>query len=209
MLTRLAGKHPVKPLEVLNTALEPVKMYARSTSRSYTTHTPMNRLVDATPPESLTARQLAVYVDQAVGGNDGARTSARSLLLQWRDNHAAVLPVLQGNSLLTEIVPLAAYVRDVAAAGVAAIDGQMTPEAYEKAAALLDTDGKRKPALATQRSCIAIMGQYNRRRTTVRRQCAEPRYLEELVPVIVEPVRKLVESAKPSSASLGSRRRAG
>lgn len=201
MLQRLAGKHSVKPLEVLSTALEPVKMYARSTSRAYTTATPMNRLVDSIPPESLTARQFANLINEAIGGNAGARLTARSMLEQWRDNHKAVLPILQSNPLLTEIVPLATMVRDIAAAGLDALDG--------KPAKLMAGDGKRVPPLVTQRTCAAILMQYGRRRTTVRRQCAEPRYLEELVPVILEPVRRLVDSATASNASRDSRRRAG
>ena len=44
--------------------------------------------------------------------------------------------------------------------------------------------------------------QYGRRRSTVARQCAEPRYLAEVVPVIVEPVRKLVESVRPENAPI-------
>ncbi len=196
MLTRLAGRQPVKPLEVLATALEPVKMYARSTSRQYTTLTPMNRMVDATPPESLTARQLAQSVEAALRGDAAARQTARSMLSTWRDNHKAVLPVLQGNPLLTEIVPLATYVYDVASVGLQALDGQTSPEWQEKASKLLDTEGRRVPTLATQRACMAVMSQYNRRRATVRRQCGDARYLEELIPVIVEPVRKLVDSAR-------------
>lgn len=207
MLNHLAGKHPIEPLITLTNALEPVKMYARSTSRAYTTVTPMKRLVDATPPESLPARSFTQTVDAILGGNAEARKTAQTMLLQWRDNHAKVLPILQSNPLLTEIVPEADYVRDVASAGLQALKARETSarlslEDYTRFAKLLSTDGKRNPPVATRAACTSVLMQYGRRRSTVARQCAEPRYLAEVVPVIVEPVRKLVESVRPENAPI-------
>ncbi|MBC7924752.1 MAG: family 20 glycosylhydrolase [Bryobacteraceae bacterium] len=215
MLQALAGRRPAAPLEILSDALEPVKMYARSTSRSYTTATPMNRLVDATPPESSYARALTGAVDKALSGDTTARVAAQALLTRLRDNHAAVLPILQSNPVLLEVLPLGAYVREVAGVGVDALEYAQRnvtppPEWRARAAKLLASEGKTVPSLVTQRHCIALMSQYGRRRSRLRRQCAQPRFVQELIPVIVEPVSRLVDALSlPSAAARKPRRSRG
>jgi hexosaminidase len=59
MLEQLAGRSGVFPLLSLAEAVEPVKGYARARARAYETTTPLNRFVDAVPPESDTARTFA------------------------------------------------------------------------------------------------------------------------------------------------------
>jgi hexosaminidase len=103
MRQRLAGDLPVQPLDVFASVLEPVKGYSRHAER-YNIFTPFNRLVDAIPPESDTARQFRVDVDKWLGIPQPSRESTmmRAQLTLWAENVEKVRPMLQTNSLLTE-----------------------------------------------------------------------------------------------------------
>jgi hypothetical protein len=101
MLTAIAGPH-APALRVVSDALEPVKWYTRlfagfpfplastppdrcAGDRRYTTATPLDRLVDATPPESETARRLQALIPAAVDEPDGpAGDQLAALAAAWR-----------------------------------------------------------------------------------------------------------------------------
>ena len=123
----------------LDDLLEPVKEYSREKTRVYTSLTPLNRLVDATPPESNAAREFAHLAD-----NPGAnRDEIRKQLTLWRDNKAQVVPLIERSALLEEALPLAEDVSALAAAGLQALDylesGRPAPQAWVKdQQALLD-----------------------------------------------------------------------
>src|SRR5262249_12459618 len=97
MLQRLAG--PATPeefaaLKTLAEVLEPVKNYTRGETEPYTaiTTTPLNRVVDAVPPESDVARRFDDKVSAFLGGSCRDAVIAASLRVQltkWRDNDAA------------------------------------------------------------------------------------------------------------------------
>lgn len=103
MRQRLAGTFPYKPLDEFDSVLEPVKGYSRHAER-YQTNTPLNRLVDATAPESNAAREFRDAVDQFLAGPKTEEAAGRlqKQLAQWLDAVAAVRPSLKENSLLME-----------------------------------------------------------------------------------------------------------
>lgn len=118
MLARLVNLNSPARLEVLDHLLEPVKEYSREGARNYTSFTPLNRLVDATLPESDAAREFAALVDQ-LGSH---KSKIREQLRLWGDNKDQVLPQMQASALLQEDIPLAEDVAALAAAGLEAMD---------------------------------------------------------------------------------------
>jgi hexosaminidase len=143
MLERLVGMESTKNLKVLDSLLEPVKFYERGEARPYTSFTPLNRLVDATRPESDAAREFARLVENARANRD----SIRKQLVLWRDSQAELLPQMQRSALLQEAMPLAQDVAALAAAGLQALEymesGKQAPEAWIKdQQALMDRAAK-------------------------------------------------------------------
>jgi hexosaminidase len=118
MLERLAGDADPAPLFVLDQALEPLNCDFRRQARHYTFLTPLNRLVDATPPESDPAREFGALAAKWETNLPGLR----SRLALWRDNRTRVVPLLSSSALLQEAVPLADEVSAVANAGLEALD---------------------------------------------------------------------------------------
>jgi len=124
MLKRLAGKHPCAPLKVLGDIVEPVKHYTRPNTKEYTQMTPLNRLVDAARPESLEAREFRILVDEMLSSApryDKNRYIIEAHLKKWRDNHVLLLPLCESSFLLKEILPLSKEVKDLAEAGLRAL----------------------------------------------------------------------------------------
>jgi hexosaminidase len=130
MLGRLVGATPRPSLEILSGLLEPVKDYSRGEMRQYTSFTPLNRLVDATRPESDAAREFAKLAEDLKPN----RQQIRKLLTLWRDSQTELLPILQRTSLAQEAVPLAQGVAALSKAGLEALDymeaGRRAPEAW-------------------------------------------------------------------------------
>jgi hexosaminidase len=139
MLERLTDGISVATLKTLADVLEPVKFYARGDARQDTSQTPLNRLVDATRPESDATRKFAALVDHL----DSNRDKIRKQLVIWRDNQAELIPLMWRSALLQEAVPLAEDVSALAVAGLEALDyleaGKRAPEAWaSEKVALLD-----------------------------------------------------------------------
>jgi hexosaminidase len=125
MLQRLAAEHPVESLKVLADIVEPVKFYIRPNTHEYTQMTPLNRLVDAARPESNRARQFRNMVNEML--DDALAYSKnkeiiREWLVEWRDNDAALRPVLEDSFLLKEIIPLSKDAALLAESGLEALD---------------------------------------------------------------------------------------
>ncbi|WP_198977725.1 beta-N-acetylhexosaminidase [Hymenobacter sp. BT523] len=125
LLKQLAGSANVAPLRTLAEVLEPVKEYKRHfQGYTYTTATPLNRLVDAAPAESETARRFGVLVDSVVAatGSAAGRSSAtarqvatlRTQLLRWQANDVLLQPQLLLNPSLREYGPLSTNLAAVA-----------------------------------------------------------------------------------------------
>ena len=125
MLQRLAGNHAVEPVRILSDVLEPVKFYTRGGTREYASFTPLNRLVDATRPESDAARRFGRAVDRALGSKSELQALAPQLRRQldvWRDNAARLKPILDDSFLLKEAAPLSEALSALAATGLQALD---------------------------------------------------------------------------------------
>jgi hexosaminidase len=139
MLKRLTGKHPIDPLKVLADIVEPVKYYTRPGTKEYTQQTPLNRLVDAAGPESLKAREFRILVDEmllSAPRYNKNRYIIEARLKEWRDNHTLLLPICESSYLLNEISPLSQEVKDLAEAGLRALQyleqDQAPPEKWLK-----------------------------------------------------------------------------
>jgi hexosaminidase len=140
MLQRLAG--PATPeefaaLKTLAAVVEPVKDYTRGETAPYQaiTTTPLNRVVDAVPPESDVARHFDEVVDAFLGGScrDGnLATRLRAQLTMWRDNDAALQSVALKSSFVKEVAPISQDLSTVAGIGLSALD------AIEKGAPVAD-----------------------------------------------------------------------
>jgi hexosaminidase len=123
MQERLAGSHPVEPLTILASVLEPIKGYKRHSARDYSSLTPYNRLVDSIAPESRASREFRDAVGRFVA-DPKADAADGDLILRdltlWKNNISQVMPVLESNSLLAENIPVAKAVTDLSAAGLEA-----------------------------------------------------------------------------------------
>jgi hexosaminidase len=130
LLDRLAGPNGGKTLEVLASVVEPVKGYTRehmamAARVPLTSADPLNRLVDAVPPESEAARKFGEDVDALIASrfSDGARESRmRSLLRVWQSNDRQLQPQLGRSFLLEELSALSEQLAKVASVGLAALD---------------------------------------------------------------------------------------
>jgi len=155
LLDRLADGLPLPPLEALSDVLEPVKGYQRPATGRYTSLIPLNRLVDATRPESLTARRFGRAVDRVVADPAGAveeRQYVAEQLALWRSLPGALYPHLQERALLAEAEPLVGDLAGLAEVGEAALKALTTgtrldPAEAEAARAKVQAAGRPKAEL--------------------------------------------------------------
>jgi len=141
MLRRIAGGDDTSAVRTLADVVEPVKEYARSdlAVTEPTAMTPLNRLVDAARPESLTARHFAGLVDALISGQTkpGVEPQVRTLLVRWRDNDAGIQSAAMQSFLVSEVVPLSQDLSALGAAGLEALDyldrGEPAPESWKAA----------------------------------------------------------------------------
>jgi hexosaminidase len=124
MLERLAGNENLAALKVLASVVEPPKEYAREELRSYDLYTPLNRMVDAAPAESDTARIFSELATRIASGRGTPADfkQAREWLTLWRDNDATLQPQLPQSELTAELAPLSRNLNEAAAIGLLALD---------------------------------------------------------------------------------------
>ncbi len=123
MLRRLSGYSAPAALQVLASAVQPPRDYAREGLKPYDAFSPLNRLVDAVPPESDRAREFNEITTRIAGGKavpEDWQKAYRWLVL-WRDNDAALEPSLVKSALTVELVPLSHNVSQTAAIGLLAL----------------------------------------------------------------------------------------
>jgi hypothetical protein len=87
--------------------------------------TPLIRLVDAARPESDKAREFRKMVDGYLADAPEFKANRDTIgewLRLWRDNHAALEPVLAESPLLNEIIPLSQDVAALAELGMEALE---------------------------------------------------------------------------------------
>ena len=124
MLQRMSGNPDPAHLRVLAAVVQPPQGYVRGGRGSYTAFTPLNRLVDAVPPESETARKFHDLAQQIAAGKATAQQwqQARQWLTLWRDNDAQLQPMLVQSELTEQLVPVSHTLNQVAAIGLQALD---------------------------------------------------------------------------------------
>jgi hexosaminidase len=126
MLRRIANSEDITSLKTLADVVEPVKEYKRGelAATEPSSLTPLNRLVDAARPESETARQFSLTVDDFLAGNNKPQNEGelRRLLTLWRDNDAALKPLVSQSFFLAEVSPLSVQLSGLGAAGLDSLD---------------------------------------------------------------------------------------
>jgi hexosaminidase len=124
MLQRMSGESNPEPLKDLAAVVQPPEGYAREELKDYDSSTPLNRLVDAVPPESETARKFSDLAKLIALGKASPQQwlEVRNCLVLWRDNDAKLQPLLEGSELTAELVPVSQTLSQVAAIGLLALD---------------------------------------------------------------------------------------
>jgi len=123
MLSRMTGEPDPLPLRVFGDVMQPPRLYAREEQRSYDAFSPLNRLIDAVPPESETARQFMEMVNRIVAGRADQEDweQAQEWLVLWRDNNAQLQPLLPRSELTRELAPVSTSLHEVSQTGLDAI----------------------------------------------------------------------------------------
>jgi hexosaminidase len=130
MLQRIAGPSTPEEFAALTTlasVVEPVKDYAReeTATAEATSATPLNRLVDAVPLESATARhfgELAAKFLAASCHDPSAEARLRTQLTAWRDNDAKLQSLAQRSFLVKEVSASSQDLSTLGSVGLAALD---------------------------------------------------------------------------------------
>jgi len=175
LLLRLSGKQYAEPLRTLAGVLEPVKEYKRHRQgMTYTTQTPLNRLVDIALPEAEPARLFGVSVNQLLQLPTTTPTSKlpqdaqtmlelnnlRATLLQWQANDARLQPLLTTESSLKEYAPLSAQLATLASLGLDRLRmlevGEKPTPAWQ-AAALRQVEAAKAPAGQAELAIVESM----------------------------------------------------
>ncbi len=127
MLDRLAGGGSSEPLRVLADASEAQGIEGRRDARHYTSLVPLNRFVDAVPPESELVRRLERDV-ASLGSDPAGAAELRATFTAWTGIDARVCEARpcpgtgQRTALLHELVPLAQHLAIIGAIGLRALD---------------------------------------------------------------------------------------
>lgn len=127
MLDRMAGSDDISALRVLADVVEPVKDYTRPDSMKtpWDQKAPLNRLVDAVPPESDEGRRFGDLVQRYIRSayqDKVAESEIRSRLSLWQKNALKLNPLLVRSFLLNEVVPFSDDLSALASGGLAAMD---------------------------------------------------------------------------------------
>jgi len=123
LLQRMSGNANPESLEVLAAVVQPPLGYARESLKQYNTTSPLNRLLDAVPPESEAARKFNQLATLIAAGKASPEQwqEAQNWLVLWRDNDAKLEPTLAGSDLTAELGPLSQSLSEVAALGLQAL----------------------------------------------------------------------------------------
>jgi hexosaminidase len=152
MLRRISGTADIADLKALADVVEPVKDYNREATAPAepTSAMPLNRLVDATRPESAQGREFnsavsALLTDKS---NTALRTEIRQRLTTWRDCQVRLQATNPQSFLLQEAMPVSRNLASLANAGLQALDylesNQPAPDDWETQQRLL-LEAAKKP----------------------------------------------------------------
>jgi hexosaminidase len=123
MLQRMSGETDPRYLKVLASVVQPPEGYEREQLKPYDATSPLNRLVDAVPPESETARRFGELTKRIIAGTASPEQwqEARDRLVLWRDNDVKLQPLLENSDLTAELVPVSHTLSQVASIGLQAL----------------------------------------------------------------------------------------
>ncbi len=124
MLRRLVRNDDIGPLRTLVSVIEPVKEYRRYEQRPQTMLSPLTGVVDATLPDSETARRFSWMVKEFLG--DAPRyqlyhAELSEMLADWQTSGASLDPMIDRSPALKEIKPLAQHLTQLGETGLQAI----------------------------------------------------------------------------------------
>jgi hexosaminidase len=126
MLQRIAGSDDISALRTLADVVEPVKDYQRDELAVVKPDSlmPLNRLVDAARPESMTARDFDNLVSTLMKGNvaPGTEQEIRALLTRWRNNQTDLEAAAGQSFLMKEVLPLSQNLSVLGNAGLEALE---------------------------------------------------------------------------------------
>ncbi len=126
MLRRLAGTEDIAALRVLADVVEPVKEYDRENLHGPgSIATPLDRIIDAVPPESEAARRFAVLVDQFITGkmqNAVLEKKIRADLTLWSQNYDQLEPLFNSSFIVAEAEPVSQNLSALGNAGLQALE---------------------------------------------------------------------------------------
>jgi hexosaminidase len=130
MLQRIAGPSTPEEFTALSTlagVVEPVKDYTREETATAgpTSATPLNRLVDAVPLESDSARRFSELVNGYIGfscQNKDAAAAIRARLTLWSGNYTKLQPLFARSFLAREAAATSLDLSALGDAGLLALD---------------------------------------------------------------------------------------
>lgn len=156
LLRRLAGNEDPLPLRTLASVLEPVKEYRRYQMRPQTMLSPLTGLIDATRPDSDTARRFAAAVDDFISDAPRFAVYRRGLgetLAEWQSAGLALGPLIDRSPALQEARPLVNNLSDISQVGLEAmayLSAGETPTVQWRDAQLAKLDEATKPKAALE-----------------------------------------------------------
>jgi hexosaminidase len=130
MLRRLVQGSDISAIKTLVDVLEPVPGYERGQQLSYTTFSPLTRVVDAARPDAHVARRFRFLVEEFLQLNptdraDTNRTAYIEIvecLTLWRNNHGKLSTLIERFPVLQEVKQLSVDLADVAVIGLKAVE---------------------------------------------------------------------------------------
>jgi hypothetical protein len=119
ILQRLAGSDSIDALSTLAEILQP-NFDIRWKNKNYSSLTPLDRLIDATSPDSATARLFSKMVDNFLESPSNVvyRDTIDNQLKIWQSNHEELYRDIKQPKLLIELLPLSKMLMQIADVGL-------------------------------------------------------------------------------------------
>jgi hexosaminidase len=124
MLRRLVSSDNIAPLKTLVSVIEPVKEYHRYEMRPQTMLSPLTGVIDATTPDSDTARRFSSTVRDFLADAPRYqlyRAELIQMLTDWQTTGTELDPVIDRSPALKEIKPLAQNLATLGETGLEAM----------------------------------------------------------------------------------------
>ncbi|HYX05859.1 MAG TPA: hypothetical protein VE912_03920, partial [Bacteroidales bacterium] len=122
LLEDIAGTENYSSLKTLVDLLEPIEGYARHRYKKYTTSTPLNRVVDASKPDSRQARLFNERILEYLGDSTANSDDIRKTFKEWINNDKVLKETGKGRPRIKEILPQSEHLAKLAQTGLIALD---------------------------------------------------------------------------------------